>query len=73
MGDRHSDVDLLVVMPEVSHKRDVTLEMRRALNDLPVAKDVVVTTPDEIERRGHLVGTVLKPALEEGKVVYARA
>jgi hypothetical protein len=37
-----------------------------------VAKDVVVTTPEEIERRGHLVGSVLRPALREGKVLYER-
>jgi hypothetical protein len=42
------------------------------VSDMPVAKDIVVTTPEEIRRRGHLVGTVLKPALEGGRTVYAR-
>jgi hypothetical protein len=46
--------------------------MLRALSDLPVAKDVVVTTPDEIARRGHLVGTVLREALQEGKLLHER-
>ena len=46
--------------------------MRPALVfDLP--NDIVVTTPDEIARRGHLIGTVLQPALAEGKVLYARS
>jgi hypothetical protein len=39
---------------------------------LPVAKDVVVTTPAEIEEYGHLVGLVFRPALREGKVIYER-
>ncbi len=67
-----SDVDLLVVLSEVQDKRRVTVEIRRALADLPVAKDIIVTTPDEIERRGDLVGTVLRPTLREGRVLYER-
>jgi predicted nucleotidyltransferase len=65
-----SDVDLLVVLQEVADKRRTTVEIRRALGDLPVSKDIIVTTPDEIARRGDLVGSVLRPALRDGKVVY---
>ena len=68
-----SDVDLLVVMGDVSDKRQVAIEIRRSLGDLPVSKDIVVTTPDEIERRGHVVGTVLHAAIREGKVLYERS
>lgn len=67
-----SDIDLLVVLPQVENKRMATVAMLRALSDLPVSKDVVVTTPDELARRGRLVGSVLRPALREGKVVYER-
>ncbi len=67
-----SDVDLLVVLPEVANKREAAVEVRRALVDFTVSKDIIVTTPEEIERRGDLVGSVLRPALREGKVVYAR-
>jgi predicted nucleotidyltransferase len=68
-----SDVDLLVVMPQVSDKRRVTIEIRRVLADLPICKDIIITTPEEIARRGDLVGTVLRPALREGKVLYERS
>lgn len=70
----HSDIDLLVVFPEVQRedKHDLTVEILRALTDLPAPKDVVVTDLNEIERRGNLVGTVLRPALREGKVLYER-
>jgi uncharacterized protein len=72
-AERHdSDVDLLVVLPEMSDRRVEVGEMLRALADVPVPKDVVVTTPEEIERRGDLIGTVLRPALREGKVLYER-
>lgn len=68
-----SDVDLLVVLEAVEDKRRATHEIRRALADLPISKDIVVTTPDEIRRRGELVGTVLRPALREGQLLYERS
>ena len=67
-----SDVDLLVVMADVPDKRRTAVEIRRSLGDLPISKDIVVTTPDEIMSRGHVVGTVLHAALREGTVVYER-
>jgi predicted nucleotidyltransferase len=68
-----SDVDLLVVLPDGSDRRASVVAILRILDDLPVCKDVVVTTPEEIARRGSLVGTVLRPALHEGRVLYERA
>ena len=65
-----SDLDLLVVLSKVEHKRKAAIEVLRALNGLPISKDVIVTTPQEIESRGKTIGYVLRPALEEGKVVY---
>jgi predicted nucleotidyltransferase len=65
-----SDLDLLVVLPKVEHKRKVAIEVLRALNGLPITKDVIVTTPKEIKERGQIVGNILRPALEEGKVIY---
>jgi len=67
-----SDVDLLVILPKVDNKRLAAVGIRRILADLPVAKDILVTTPEEIDRKGHLIGTILRPALEEGKVLYER-
>jgi predicted nucleotidyltransferase len=68
-----SDVDLLVVLPEVANKRHAAVEIRRVLGDLPVCKDIVVTTPGEIASRGQVIGGVLRAALHEGKVVYERS
>lgn len=71
-ADAGSDVDLLVVLPQVADKRRTRIEIRQLLSDFLVATDIVVTTPEEIARRGDLVGTVLRPALREGKVLYER-
>ena len=76
---RWSDFDFLVVLPEVQDKRAAMVEALRALNGvrdpqgMPVAVDVIVTTPAEIETRGDVPGSVLRSALREGKVVYERA
>jgi predicted nucleotidyltransferase len=67
-----SDLDLLVVLPEIENKRNVTIDLMRILGNLPVSKDVVVTTPQEIDERGDVLGLILRPALREGVVVYAR-
>lgn len=69
---QHSDIDLLVVLSEVADKRKAAVAIAQSLGDLTVSKDIIVTTPDEIIRRGNLVGDVLRPALREGRVVYER-
>lgn len=73
-GEVGYDIDLLVVFEEVEweRKRELTVDIMRSLANLPVPKDIVVADVDEICRRGHLVGTVLRPALRDGKVVYER-
>lgn len=73
-GAHDSDADLLVVVSEIARedKRRLTVEIRRALANVPFPKDIVVTDLEEIERRGDLVGDVLRPALREGKVLYER-
>jgi predicted nucleotidyltransferase len=68
-----SDIDLVVVLPAVADKRRAAIEIRRALASFPAAKDIIVTSPEEIARRGNLVGTVLRPALRDGRVLYERS
>jgi predicted nucleotidyltransferase len=68
----HSDVDFLVVFPAVDDRRRTAVEIRRALAEFPLCRDVVVTTPEETARRGDVVGSVLRPALREGRVLNDR-
>jgi len=67
-----SDVDLLVVMPVSGSKREKAIEIAVALHHIPVAKDVIVVTPDDFEWRRNIVGTIERPAAREGKLLYAR-
>ena len=67
-----SDVDLLVIMPVIGSKREKRVEMRVALHDITVPKDILLATPEEDLRDKDLVGTLIRPALLEGRVLYAR-
>jgi uncharacterized protein len=67
-----SDVDLLVIMPVSGSKREKRVEMRVALHDITVPKDILLATPEEVLRDKDLVGTIIRPALREGRVLYAR-
>lgn len=67
-----SDLDLLVVLPEVHHRRDQAVAIRQALADLPISKDIVVATAEEIERDRHRIGSIIGPAISEGRVLYER-
>jgi predicted nucleotidyltransferase len=67
-----SDVDLLVVMSVVGSKRDKMVEIGVALHDITLPKDIIVTTPEDFEWRKEIVGTIERPAVREGKVLYAR-
>ena len=67
-----SDVDLLVIMPVSGSKREKRVEMRVALHDITVPKDILLATPEEVLRDKDLIGTLIRPALREGKVLYAR-
>jgi predicted nucleotidyltransferase len=67
-----SDVDLLVIMPVTGSKRARQLELRMTLHDIAVPKDIILAPPDEIARRRDIVGTIIRPALREGKLLYAR-
>jgi predicted nucleotidyltransferase len=68
-----SDVDLLVVMPVTGSKREQAIEVDLALAGMGLPKDVVVVTPGEVRAYGNIVGSIIYPALHEGRVLYERA
>ena len=67
-----SDADFLVVMPVAGSKRRKAVEIDLALAGIGLPKDVIVVTPEEVERYRDVVGTIIYPALREGKVLYDR-
>jgi predicted nucleotidyltransferase len=67
-----SDVDLLIIMPFTGSKRDKEIELRLALYDFLVPMDIILASPEEARRRRNIPGTIIRPALREGKVLYVR-
>jgi hypothetical protein len=43
----------------------------RKLIGVGFAADIIVVTEDDIEKFGDNIGMVIRPALQEGKILYA--
>lgn len=68
----HSDIDLLVVRDGV-HRRAMAGRIYRRLVGVGAAVDVIVVTPEDLERYSDSHALIVKPALREGSVVYEAA
>lgn len=66
-----SDLDLLIVMPEGSHRRRTAQRLYREINGLGVPFDLLVTTPSDLEKHKAKIGLVYQTVLQEGKEIYA--
>jgi predicted nucleotidyltransferase len=65
-----SDVDLLVVKAGVIHRRRLAQRIYGRLVGLEVPVDVLVVTPEDVETFNDKVGTIIGPALQEGREAY---
>ena len=69
-ADAASDVDLLVVMPDGTHRRKTAADLYTLLAGSGVGKDIVVATTGDIARHGDIPDTILYPALREGRTLH---
>ena len=68
-----SDVDLLIVTEKGESRRKVAMELYRCLRGASLPKDLVVVRPKDFEQYHDVVGTIIYPAVREGRVIYERA
>ncbi len=68
-ADPQSDIDLLVIEPEVENAADESVRLRRTLRGLGVPADVVVVDRELAHRRSAVAGTMVERALREGRVL----
>ena len=67
----NSDLDLMVVVPDSSQDTiEVTSAIYMALPGNRLPTDVLVVTPKEIEYNWSNPGCAIRPAVEEGRVLY---
>jgi uncharacterized protein len=69
----HSDLDILVIKSGDIHRRRLAQEIHMNLWGVDYAVDIIVATPEDIERYRDSLGLVYKPALREGRVIYDAA
>ncbi len=65
----NSDLDILVVKSGV-HRRRLAQEIYRNLVGIGQAVDVIVATPEDLERYRDSPALVIYAALREGRVIY---
>jgi predicted nucleotidyltransferase len=68
-ADAQSDLDFLVIEPEVADRHEEAVRLRDALNGLLVPVDVLVFTEREVEDWRDVPNTVIHAALREGRVL----
>jgi predicted nucleotidyltransferase len=66
----HSDVDLLVIKKGEFHQGRLTGEIYMNLHGVGQAVDVIIVTPEQVEKCRNNHYLVIAPALREGKEVY---
>jgi len=67
-----SDLDLLVVKRGPVHRRKLAGDIYMNLHGAKYSVDVIVATPEDLERYGNSHALIYKPALREGRVIYDR-
>ena len=66
-----SDLDLMVVVPDGTHRRRTAQTIYASIRGLRVPFDVVVATPSDLARYGDHAGLIYRTILEQGRAVYA--
>jgi predicted nucleotidyltransferase len=67
----NSDIDLLVVMPEGVHRRRIAQFLYQKIIGLGVPFDILVATPDDLQKHKNNIGLIYRSILQEGREVYA--
>ena len=72
-GGSDSDLDILVVMRIEGSRRQKATEIDCALFGIKKPNDLIVVTPEELERSRHSIGSIISPVLKEGIALYEKA
>ena len=65
----HSDVDFLVVEPNVANEAEESVRLHRTLRDLRVPADVIVVSREYADRWREVRGGLVHVALSQGRVL----
>jgi uncharacterized protein len=65
-----SDLDVLVVMPDGTHRRNTARTLYTCLRGIGVPKDIVVVTEGDVRNHADNPSLVLYPALRQGRELW---
>ncbi len=65
-----SDIDLLVVMPEGTHRRKTAQLLYKKIRNISIPFDILVVTNSDLEKYKDKAGLIYREILAEGKQVY---
>jgi predicted nucleotidyltransferase len=66
-----SDIDLLVVMPEGTQRQETELFLYEFLPVIGIPFDIIVATPQNLEKHKNNIGLIYYYILKEGRSIYA--
>jgi predicted nucleotidyltransferase len=66
-----SDYDILVIMPEGTHRRNTSKLLYKKVAESGIPVDIIVATPNDIEKHKNNIGLIYRSILAEGKELYA--
>jgi predicted nucleotidyltransferase len=72
-ADAGSDVDLLVVLPEVIDELETAVRIMSAIGPRTIGVDVIPINPVQLDRSRTRLSSAVRDAIEEGVVLYERA
>jgi predicted nucleotidyltransferase len=68
---KHSDLDFLVIEPEVENAAEESVRLRRTLRGLLLAADVIVASEQRVRDWREVKGSLIHAALAEGRELAA--
>lgn len=66
-----SDIDLLIVVADGTHRRQTAQRLYREINGIGAPFDLVVATRSDLEQHADNKGLIYRSVLREGREVYA--
>jgi predicted nucleotidyltransferase len=68
--NRDSDLDILVIVRGPVHRRHLAQKIQRNLHGVALPVDVVVVTEEDVQNSLKGGFSIIRPAMEDGEVVY---
>jgi predicted nucleotidyltransferase len=65
----HSDIDFLVVEPEIANEAEESVRLHRTLRDLRMPANIIVVSREYADRWREVRGSLVHAALSEGRIL----